>query len=179
MSAGGLIALNSGMQLLQGIGEASGLRQQASVQDRNAAGVETQGGYDALESLRRSRAQQGSDIVGAAASGSGLGGSLGDLLEANAVSAQMEAMNIRYSAATKARAYRQDAENMRHNATTAIFGGIMRAGASALTGMQSKANFDKISAAQWGVPQPVGTIPIPALPSGAGGRYTPGYGPVF
>jgi hypothetical protein len=156
MSVGGLIALNAGMQLLQGVGESAQMRRGAQAQDENARLAETQGAYDALEALRKSRLALGEDVAALAARG-GFGGSVGDLLEAKAVERQMEAANIRYSAASKARGMRQDAANMRHGAQTALFGGIMRAGAAALTGRAEMQRGARIAAAM----QPMGTIPVP------------------
>lgn len=171
MSAGGLMAMQAGMQLLQGVGESAQTRFAAQAQDENARVVETQGAFDALEALRRSRLAQGEEITALAAHG-GLGGSVGDLLEARATERQMEALNIRYSAASKARGIRQDAANMRHQAQAALFGGIMRAGASALTSRADMQRDAKLTAAL----QPSGTLPVP-LPGATRDQYSLTGGP--
>jgi len=145
----------------------------ASALDENARLTETQGAYDAVAALRQSRLQQGADFTAVAASGTGLGGSVSDLLEANAVERQMEALNIRYGASRKADAYRLEASQQRINGQQALFGGFLRAGTSALTGLDRQKQQGRIADAvardgtsrTGGAPRaaPLAAIPLPPV----------------
>lgn len=157
-----LIALEAGANLIQGVDQSNQLHAQARATDENARLTDTQGAWDASASLRAARMQQGSDIASAAADGVGLTGSVADLIRANAIEAQMQAMNIRYQANQKARGLRIDAANLRQQGRSALVGGVFRAGAAALSGAHDAANTAKVAKAQ-----ALGTIPIPAASGGA------------
>lgn len=161
MSEGALLGLQVANDLFGGISQFAQQGAAARAADENARITETQGAYDALTSLRRSRAEAGADITMLAANG-GLGGSVGDLLEANAVQREMEAANIQYEAASKARGLRYEASVARANGQAAIFGGVARAGATALKSVSDRQSAARLQAAL-GAPvvQPMGTIPIP------------------
>lgn len=161
--AGGpeMMAAQAAMQIVGGIAENSALRKEARALDENGRVIETQGAYDAVDALRRSRMQAGADVAAAAAGGSGLA-SFADVIEANAVERQMEAMNIRFTAMSKADGLRAEASMKRDQGKAAIFGGILRAGASAIQSAGSQRAQGRIDAATARSRQPLGTIPIPA-----------------
>jgi hypothetical protein len=168
MAQAAVVAAMAAMSLVQGISQKSGLDKQAGALDENARLTETQGAYDAVDSLRKSRLQEGVDITGAAASGSGLTGSVADMLESNAVERQLEAMNIRYAAGQRAQGLRTEAEQKRSEGRSALLGGVLRAGASAIQGYSGASNSAAIggalsrdSAQRLGGVQAMGTIPVP------------------
>jgi hypothetical protein len=175
MAGGGaLIAAQAGLQLLGGLEERGQYRAEARALDENARIEETQGAYDAVDALRAARMQQGEDIAGAAASGSGLGGSISDLLYQQAIENQMQAMTIRAEAGMRARGLRSQASGKRRAGDSALFGGVLRAGAAAIGGAASERAAGRIDRAEaYGrssAYSPAGTIPVPR------GSYVPPMG---
>lgn len=161
MSGGALIGLRAAMKISKGISQDEQAHAEARVLTENGRRMDTQGAYDAVSSLRESRLQEGVDITSGAASGVGLS-SLSDLLEQNAVERQLEAMNIRYSAMQRGDAVRTQAAAKRAEGDSALFAGVLRAGAGAIQGgAQNNANRSGSTAATRSYTQAMGTIPIP------------------
>lgn len=168
MSAGGaLIGMQAATQLIGGISENSQYRAQARTLDENARLTEYQGEFDVLAALRKSRMEDGAMLADAAAGGGGGGvgamGSMADILYANAVERQMEALNIRHAAAGQARGLRAQAAEARHNGRSALFNGVMRAGAAALQGVSqanARSQIQQINQSERNF-QPLGSIPVP------------------
>jgi hypothetical protein len=158
-----MMAAQMAMQFMQGLQERSSLRGQADAIDENARIEETQGGYDAVQALRESRMQEGADISAAAASGTGLTGSVADVLFQSAVERQMEAMGIRAEAGMRARSLRAEATAKRKAGDQALFGGVLRAGASAIGGVSAQRDQAALGGAMKNgrLVQKSGTIPIP------------------
>lgn len=167
-----LIGSQAFQQLAGGVAANNQARAQARALDENARLTETQSEYDVLSALRKSRMEDGAMIADAAAGGggggAGAGGSMADILYANAVQRQMEAMNIRYGAASSARGLRGQAVQARADGRAALFNGVMRAGAAAIGGIETKRASDRLNA-QWEKErthgrslQPLGTIPVPS-----------------
>lgn len=178
MAAGpAMIAAQAVMSIAGGLEQRGQYRAEARALDENARIEETQGAYDAVDALRAARMQQGEDITGAAASGVGLTGSIHDMLFAQAIENQYQAMSIRAEAGMRARNLRQQADGKRRAGDSALFQGVLRAGASAIQGMGAGSATDRVAAAesaarsaQLGQP---GTIPIPSRATGDWGapRY--------
>lgn len=162
MAEAAVIGAMSAMQIAQGAMQQSSLNKEAAAYDENARRTDTQGAFDAVDALRKSRMQEGIDITSAAASGSGLTGSVADLLESNAVERQLEAMNIRYSANQQATSIRMQAAQKRADGRAALLGGIFRAGAAAIQGASGFGNSNALAGAQSrSQAQAMGTIPVP------------------
>lgn len=125
----------------------------------NANLTVTQGNYDALNSMRESRMQDGAMIAAAGAGGgNAMDGTLADVVYANAVQRQFNAMNINYGAQQKAQGLRFQGQEARAQGRAALYGGILRAGASALGGSTGSGT---TAAGSLGA-QPMGTIPVPS-----------------
>ena len=140
MAQAAILAATAAMSIIQGVSQKSNLDGQAGALDENARRTETQGAYDSVDALRKSRLQEGVDITSAAASGSGLTGSVADLLESNAVERQLEAMNMRYGAGQRADSLRLEAGQKRADGRAALLGGVFRAGAAAIQGYSGASN---------------------------------------
>lgn len=166
MAGGGaLIAAQAGLQLLGGLEERGQYRAEARVLDENARIEETQGAFDAVDALRAARMAQGEDITAAAASGSALGGSVSDMLFQQAVENQYQAMAVRAEAGGRARSLRQQADGKRRAGDSALFQGVLRAGAAAINGTSANKANARADAAEANrrssqLAQP-GSIPIP------------------
>ncbi len=165
-----LIALKAGAALAGGIAEDSAARREGRALDENARLTELGGENDVLAALRQSRMEEGEAVAAAAGSGQlSIGsGSIADIIYSNAVQRQMEALNIRASAASQAAGLRSQASDARARGKAALFGGVLRAGAAALQGIDTMKNRRRIDAAtqadrDWDKrqPQPLGAIPIP------------------
>jgi len=158
-----MMAAQMAMQVIQGGIERGNMRSEANAIDENARIEETQGAYDAVQALRESRMAQGADLTNAAASGVGMGGSIADIMAQQAIERQYEAMSIHATAAMRARGLRSEAKSRRRQGDAALFGGVMRAGATAITSMgQSRANARLDAATARSQRQALGTIPIPS-----------------
>lgn len=141
------IGLMVASQLAQGVSQHNALQAQAGVDRENARLTETQGEISAEEAARRARAVQGESIAALAGNGVALGtGSALDLLRQNAIEAETDILNRRYEAAGRAASLRTDANQKKAAARGALFGGVLRAGAAALTGMQDMGNADALDA---------------------------------
>lgn len=168
-----LTALQAGGALLSGIGANAEARDEARALDRNAGEVATQGAEDALYSLRQGRMEAGAALSASASGGVGAGnGTLSDLMRANAEARWQQAFNIQNSAATEAANLRRQASARRKSGRAALFGGVVRAGASALSGYSDYRNRAQLSEAnerrreeERRRPAPLGALP---LPRGAG-----------
>lgn len=167
MTAGpALIAAQAAMEVIGGIEERGQYRAEARVLDENARIEETQGAFDAVDALRASRMQQGEDITGAAASGSGLGGSVGDMLFQQAVENQYQVMTIRAEAGMRARGLREQADGKRRAGDSALFGGVLRAGASVINNVRAERASARLERAEARgrssqLYSPPGSIPVP------------------
>lgn len=130
---------------------------QKKAYDQNANLAELQGNDDALTSMRQSRMQDGEMVAaGASAGGGAMGGSLADIVYANAVQRQATAQNIRYSADMKAQGLRYQGSVARAQGRQALFGSLLKAGAS----VAGSTGGGGAGGAQT---QPLGTIPVPQL----------------
>lgn len=168
MSAGtALIGVQAASALAGGITDNGQARAQGRAFDENARLTEYQGEFDVLAALRKSRMEDGAMLADAAAGGggggAGAGGSMADILYANAVQRQMEALNIRHAAAGQASGLRAQASQARRDGKAALFNGVMRAGAAALTGVDKQKANARIAAQNDAERtfQPMGTIPVP------------------
>lgn len=123
------------------VAESNGLKAQARALEKNAQIEQTNGAYAAVDAYRASRMEMGEDIVGFAGSGGFSDvGSAADMLAAKAVERELEAMNIRYEAATRADGLRAEAKDKRRAAKGALWGGLLGATASAISGASSLNN---------------------------------------
>jgi|688.fasta_scaffold01422_30 hypothetical protein len=165
-----LIALQVASAVAGGLSENAQARGEARQLDENARLTQLNGESDVLAALRQSRMEEGAGAADAAASGQqGIGsGNIADMIYANAIERQREAMTIRANAQSEASGLRAQASAARSRGKAAIIGGVFRAGAAALSGIQSQNDMARIDAAtQAGraadlrQPQRIGSIPIP------------------
>ncbi len=144
----GLVALQAAGPIIEGVGQKSELDGQARALDKQAGQTATQGGEDALFSLRQARLEAGADLASSAAGGVGGGnGSLADLMRANAEARWQQAFNIQQSASQEADGLRAQARAARKAGKFALMGGIVRAGANAVGGFGDARNADKLDKA--------------------------------
>lgn len=130
------------------VSESNGLRGQADADMENARLSSLQGAINEANLRRRGRAVQGEAI--AANAGNGVGadsGSVQDQIFQNSLDMEYAALDARYSAANEARGYKMKAAQERQAARAALFGGVLRAGAAAVTGISSKRNQQREDAA--------------------------------
>lgn len=177
-AAPALIALKAGAALAGGIAENSAARSEGRALDENARITELTGEQDVLSAARQSRMEEGAAVAGAAGSGqlSVGSGSIADMIYANAVERQMELLNIRAGASSQAASLRSQASDARARGRSALFGGVLRAGAAALQGVSEGRNRTRIDAATtasraWdrAQPQALGSIAIPKRKVSMGG----------
>jgi len=129
------IGLQVAAPVIGGIQEAKGLRREAAALDEGARRDQSQGAADAVDALRASRMQLGEDMASLAGSGFAIGsGSAQDLLSAELVNREFEAMNIRETARLQAEEKRAAAADRRKSAKTAIFTGILNGATAAIAG---------------------------------------------
>lgn len=180
MSGGeALIAMQVLQPVMEGIAGKSAADKEAKYHDANAVMEATNAARQSLNALRQSRLKAGSSLTSSAAAGQMIGeGSIADMVYANAVERQAEALEIQYQGQTRAQVHRQKASNARSAGKNAMIKGIFGAGAAALTGFQGQANSDRLNsaiakdrAAQLRQPQPLGSIPLPPI---SGTVYYPG-----
>lgn len=169
-SGAALIAIQAASAIAGGLAENSAARSEARQLDANGRQTQLQGEYDVLGALRQSRMEEGEAAAAAAGSGQqGIGsGSIADIIYANALARQQQAASIRASAQSEAKGYYAQASAARKRGKNAIIGGVFRAGAAALMGINSQSNQAKIDAAtkagraaEFEQPQKIGSIPIP------------------
>jgi hypothetical protein len=133
----GLMAVKAVGGVVQGISQQKAYNAAAAVDDQNSSNALTQGAFDQLDIEKRLRATQGEALAATAGNGVEVGtGSALDLLKQNAVNAQMDILSRKYEAALTAKNYSDKAAGERKAGRGALFGGILNAGASILTGMQ-------------------------------------------
>lgn len=172
MAAGPVgLGLMVASQLFQGAQQAQGLNQQAGVDDVNAQRTLTQGAYEEDAVRRQERAVSGEAISAEAANGVSVGtGSSLDLLYQNAREREYAVLVKRYDAGSQAAALQQKAAQERGAAKGALFGGLLRAGAAAVTGMGDLGNAGKIAGATGRLQSaqlPGGSaMPLPGGPNG-------------
>lgn len=129
------IGLQVAAPVIGGVMEAKGLRREAAALDEGARRDQSQGAADAVDALRASRMQLGEDMASLAGSGFAIGsGSPQDLLSAELVEREFEAMNIRETARLQAEEKRAAAADRRKSAKTAIFTGILNGATAAIAG---------------------------------------------
>lgn len=179
-AAAPLIALQVASHVVGAVADSDAAYKKARVLDENARLTELSGEQDVLASMRQNRMQDGAAMADSAASGGVAGGgSTADLIYANAMSRQMEAMNIRAGAAGEARNYRAQARAARSSGKAALVKGVFRAGAAALAAAHDQKNAEALKA-QTGaeraaqLAQPLGTIPVPKIGAYAGHKMNSG-----
>lgn len=188
-SGAALIGLQVASALAGGLSERSQARSEARALDQNARLTELDGENDVLAALRQSRMEEGAAIADSGASGQTIGsGSVADIIYANAVARQQEALNIRASAASEAAGLRGQAKATRKRGDAALIGGVFRAGAAALSGIHSQKQYERVRsavaagrAAELQQPQKLGSIPVPRVgsvpvPVISPGQYPSPYG---
>lgn len=141
MAQAAAIGLMVGSQLFAAHSESEQLKDAARTDDENARLTELQGAFDSEDLRRRGRAQQGEAIAALGASGGSIEGqSARDLIFQNQLELEYSVLSRTYSAAGEAFALRQSATGKRKAARSAMFGGMLRAGAAALTGVSDMNN---------------------------------------
>jgi hypothetical protein len=167
--AGGPLALGMMVagQMVGAMGEHDGLRAGAKADEANANRAELEGALEAEAIARAERAASGEALAAVGANRAGVGtGSALDLLRQNAIEREYSILSRRYSASTEAAGLRAAAAQKRQAAKFALFGGAMRAGAQALTGMsdaRGAAQLAKSNAAVRASRLPGGQkLPVPA-----------------
>lgn len=129
------IALTAGSSLYGSFSQASQMNKNARVLDENARRSELQGALQSEDIRRDERMQAGEAIAAMGGNGIVLGtGSALSTLWQSAYNRELDIMNARYGAAQKAGAYRSEAKGLRSQAKATRIGGILRAGAAALSG---------------------------------------------
>lgn len=165
----GLIALQAAGPIMEGVGANKQARREAAALEQNAIEAGTQGAEDAYFSLREGRMQEGAALAASAAGGIGAGnGTLADMMRANAEARWQQAFNITGAAAKEAANYRSEAKSARSRGKSALFGGIIRAGATVLGGVGDMRAADRQEGINKGQrkqqaqgPAPLGAIPLP------------------
>lgn len=156
-------AIGGGIAGLQaGNAEAAALNENARLEELN-------GNEDALARFRQSRIEEGAALAGAAAGGTSVGsGSIADLVYANAAAREHERLTVVHQAKLRASGIRQQASQAKSEGRSALFRGVFRAGAAALTGISKNAAANKLDAAtsrkqnsNLRRKQPLGAIPLP------------------
>ncbi|WP_414902461.1 hypothetical protein ACMT1E_04325 [Sphingomonas flavalba] len=158
--AGGPVAIGlmAASALMEGIGQNSALRAQARAQDENARREELAGELDVDTIRRRERATSGEAIAALGANGVRVGtGSALDLLHQNAAAREADILNRRYNAASEADSLRRAARQSRRSAKFALFSGVLRAGAAAMTPVPDAGNAVAGAGAQQ-LPIPTGPV---------------------
>lgn len=180
--AGGPVAIGLmvASQLMEAKGQSDQLNAGAAADRENARLAELGGAWREDEIRRRERAVSGEAISALAANGVSVGsGSAQDLLFQNMLEGQHAALNARYEAASEAYGLRRSAAAKKAQAKSALFGGMLRAGAAAVTGMdqlQGAASAEKAAAivreARWPGAMKL-PMPGPAQSRGwyIGGKY--------
>jgi hypothetical protein len=121
----------------------------AIVANQNAETALQAGSANEEAQRRKSAIDMGHMRAGLAENGIGLdSGTATDLTEQSALSAEMDALNIRYQGQTQAQAYKtqsaldvQSAQQAKANASSAMTSGYLTAGATALSGYGRYSNY--------------------------------------
>lgn len=155
--------------LVEGVGANNEARSEARVLDANADAVAMQGAEDVLYSLRQNRLQAGADLAASASGMVGAGnGTLAELMRANAEARWQQAFNIQTTASQEAAGLRARASATRRGGRMSLLGGVVRAGANALTGyseIRRERDLDEALGRRRDQerrrPAPLGSIPLP------------------
>ena len=175
----------AGSQISGAIGGYQQGRAAAGVDDENARRAELGGAFQEAAIRARGRAVSGEAIAALAGNGVAVGsGSAQDLLFQNMLAMEEDAQAAHYNAASEAFGLRTSAAQKRAAANGALIGGMMRAGAAALTGMDQAGSADaamKAAAIEREARFPGGSaLPIPAhlanAPYYRGGAYNDYFG---
>lgn len=133
--------LQSASAMFDAVGQSNALRGSAAADKDNAHLALLQGAYNEEDIRRRGRAVQGEAISALAEGGNDVGsGSAADLIYQNSLEIEYAALGARYSAANEARGYRYKAAQEKQAAKMALIGGVLRAGAAAVTGASTARN---------------------------------------
>jgi hypothetical protein len=142
------IGLMAASSLYEGYSQSRELKAGARADDETARRTELAGAFEEDAVRRRERAVSGEAISALAANGVEVGtGSALDLLMQNAVEREYEVLARRYSAGSEADSLRAQARGKRKAAKGALFGGVLRAGAQALSGYGGMQNAAAVAGA--------------------------------
>lgn len=142
------IGLMAASSIMGAVGEHGQLKAGARVDGENARLAELGGAFEEEGIRRRERALSGDAVAALAGSGAQVGtGSALDLLFQNSVEREYEVLSRRYEAGSEAAGLRQQAAQKRKAAKGALFGGLLRAGAQAVTGISEMKDSARLSAA--------------------------------
>lgn len=137
-TAGVGLGLSVASKAIGAISESSQLRAGARADDENARLAELDGSREVEATRRAARASDGAALVGQAMNGTaGGGGSALDLLEQSAVEREFSILNTRYQADGEAQSLQIKANQKRSAAKGVLIGGLLGAGAQALTGISN------------------------------------------
>jgi autotransporter translocation and assembly factor TamB len=144
--------LSTGFQaasaMYDGLSQSAALKSQAAVDKDNANSDLLQSALQAADIRRRGRAVQGEAIAALADGGGDVSGtSAQDLIFQNSLEIEYAASNAKYGGATAARGDLMAADEKRRAARSAVIGGVMRAGAAAITGAATARNSQAADAA--------------------------------
>jgi hypothetical protein len=121
-------------EIFQGVEANSAMRQNAGALRRQASAASAQGYADEASQRRYAKQFAGRQAAAIAQSGTGVGGSNALIIEQDAVLAELDALNIRYSAGMRSAALKAEARAMKNAAGSALIKGGMRAGAALMRG---------------------------------------------
>lgn len=128
-------AFQSFSAMFDAVGQMNTYKGMAAADKDSARMAELEAAYKSEDIHRRGRAVQGEAIAALAEGGGGVeGGSARDLIYQNSLEIEYAAMGARYQGALEARGYRYKAAQEKRAAKMALYGGILRAGAAAVTG---------------------------------------------
>jgi hypothetical protein len=148
--------------IFQGAQQSHQLNQAANADDVDAQRTLTQGAFEQEAIRRQERATSGEAIAAEAADGVSVGtGSALDLLFQNAREREYAVLVKRYSAGSQADSLYKKANQERSAAKGAMFGGLLRAGAQALTGVGEMNNASDLYKAQMGGLPGGSKMPLP------------------
>jgi hypothetical protein len=115
-------------QLVQGVGNYQAARQSAKADEANATGEERGGADEAARIRDAARLAMGSQIGAQAESGFAVGtGSALSSLRESAINAELDVLNVRRQAASRAAAYRAKASQEKKAATMGLIGSLVGA----------------------------------------------------
>ena len=171
------LGLSVASKVASGIAEHGQLRASARADDENARLAELDGARQVEQTRRDARASDGAALVAQAMNGGGVGGgSALDLLEQSAKEREFAILNTRYQADGQARGLQLQAKQKRSAATGALIGGLLGAGAQALTGISQMRDAGAVRSAR-GALSGGSTMPVPvgrgqwSLNNGVRGPY--------
>ncbi|HEV2746411.1 MAG TPA: hypothetical protein VGW34_03825 [Allosphingosinicella sp.] len=143
------IGLMVASSLMQGVAEQDALDAGAAADLENARRAELGGALEEEAVRRRERAVSGEAIAALAGNGVAIGtGSALDLVRQNAIEREYDVLNRRYAAGSEAASLRTAAAQKKEAGRFALFGGVLRAGAAALTGIGEARNGAAIAEAE-------------------------------